>query len=59
MLTPNQLGLKPNVREVTLPDYNFERQARGSALEMSHTFNSIQTFNTKGQPSDSKNDNTD
>jgi hypothetical protein len=59
MLTPSQLGSKPNVKRIALPDYDFDRQGRGSTLDMAHTFNSIQTFDSKGHPHDSKNDNTD
>ncbi len=59
MLTPSQLGLKPNVKRIALPDYDFDLQSRRMPVEMSFTANSVQTFNYNGQPSDARNDNTD
>jgi hypothetical protein len=59
MLTPDQLGTKPNVNSIVVPDYDFNLQKRGTGLEMSYTMNSTQTFNNKGQASDARSDQTD
>lgn len=61
MLTPSQLAIEPNVMPLVVPNYDFEKQSRwdGTLMAGSYTNNSIQTFNSKGQPADAKSDNTD
>ena len=61
MLTPSQIAVKPNVMSIMVPDYDFEGQNRwdGTLMAGSHTFNSIQTFSSSGNPCDSQNDSND
>ena len=61
MLTPSQIAVKPNVKSILVPDYDFEGQNRwdGTLIAGSYTSGSIQTFNTDGKPSDSESDNND
>lgn len=60
-LTPTQLSSKPNIMSVIVPEYDFKNQNRwdGTLMAGSFTSNSIQTFNSNGQPNDAKSDNTD
>lgn len=58
-LTPSRLSVKPNVMALMVPDYDFENQSRGTLMAGSHTSNSIQTFDIRGKPNDSKSDNND
>ena len=44
------------------PPYNWQTQGRSTDYDiyaMSHTGNSIQTFDSNGKPSDARSDNTD
>jgi len=61
MLTPSQIAVKPNIKSILVPDYDFEGQNRwdGTLIAGSYTSGSIQTFNTDGKPSDSESDNND
>jgi hypothetical protein len=59
MITPSQLGKKPVVRQLVVPDYDYEGQTRTGLFAMSYTTNSIQTFNHKGVPTDARSDNND
>lgn len=61
MLTPSKLSIKPRVLPIIVPEYDFESQIRwdGTLMAGSHTFNSIQTFGSNGQPCDTKNDSND
>ena len=61
MLTPDDLAVVSKSQSIQVPDYNFQRKMlfTNQEIVMAHTFNSIQTFNSKGQPSDSQNDQND
>ena len=61
MLTPSQIAVKPNVKSILVPDYDFEGQNRwdGTLIAGSYTSGSIQTFNNDGKPSDSQSDEND
>lgn len=59
MLTPSQISKKPKVMPLIVLDYNFETQERGPYMAGSHTASSIQTYDGRGKPSDSRNDNND
>ena len=61
MLTPSQIAVKPNIKSILVPDYDFEGQNRwdGTLIAGSYTSGSIQTFNNDGKPSDSQSDNND
>jgi hypothetical protein len=61
MLTPSKISVKPNVMPLVVPEYDFEGQSRWDIFGMAGNFtvNSIQTFDSKGQPHDAQNDNND
>jgi hypothetical protein len=60
MVTPSSLSVKPNVKAVVMPDYDFEGQFRWDLpLMAAYTGNSIQTFDAHGKPNDSRSDNND
>lgn len=61
MLTPEILSSKPSGCDYVTPAYNWDDQSSGITKMTGgdHTFNSIQTFDNNGQPSDSQNDNND
>lgn len=58
---PSQLAVRASERHMEAPEYNFESQKRWDHATSagSHTFNSIQTFDGKGAPKDSQNDQND
>lgn len=57
MLTPSQISIKPNVMPIVVPDYDFENQIRWDGMHMmSSTFNTKQTFSSKGEPCDNTSD---
>ena len=59
--TPEMLAsdLARKSLEIVSP-YDWTRQRRSSSVAMGqHTFNSVQTFDIKGKPNDSRNDNND
>ncbi|MHB8310475.1 MAG: hypothetical protein ACYDCY_08695 [Metallibacterium sp.] len=59
MLTPSQISKKPKVMPLIVSDYNFETQARGMMMAGNYTSSSVQTFDVKGKPTDSKSDHND
>jgi hypothetical protein len=56
---PTTLSKQPNAIEHPIPDYNWEEQTRGNTIVGRYTSGSIQTYNSKGQPADSKADQDD
>lgn len=59
---PSSFSVKPNTLRVGVPEYDFVAQQRWSSdmqSEMSYTQGSIQTFDSKGKPSDAKSDQND
>jgi hypothetical protein len=63
MLTPSMLARKPVVKHVDVPAYDWESQQRwgtNSPLYAGkYTSASVQTFDNKGRPNDSRSDNND
>ena len=59
MITPSRISVVPNVLSIVVPEYNFENQSRGTLIASKYTAASLQTFDSKGQPKDSKSDNND
>jgi hypothetical protein len=61
VLTPSQLSIKPNIKQIVVPEYDFDNQIRWHTPVMAgrYTYNSIQTFDNKGQPRDAQSDNND
>ncbi len=60
MTTPTTLSEQPSTSEFHLPAYDWNKQTRHDTITAGkHTFNSIQTFDGKGQPKDSQNDSND
>jgi hypothetical protein len=58
--SPTTLAQAPSAESVELPDYDWQTQSRGSALIVGrYTSGSIQTFDHKGNPKDSKSDQND
>jgi hypothetical protein len=58
-LTPTQLSMKPKVMSINVQDYDFEKQNRGPLMAGSLTSSSLQTFDNKGKPKDSRSDKND
>jgi hypothetical protein len=59
MASPATLSKRPNAIEYAIPDYNWEEQNRENTIVGRYTSGSIQTYNSKGQPADSKADQDD
>jgi|GEM_PF-1628137 len=62
LVKPSQLSQIPAVVNFEVPDYSFEGQHRwNETLLMAgkYTGSSIQTFDSKGKPNDSRSDNND
>ena len=61
MLTPDDLAVVSKSQSIQVPDYNFQRKMlfTNQEIVMLHTSHSIQTFDYKGQPSDSQGDQND
>jgi hypothetical protein len=61
MLTPSSLSVKPNVKHIQVPDYDFDGQFRWHQPLMagSYTSATVQTFDSQGKPTDSVADNND
>ena len=58
--SPMTLAQAPSAEAVELPDYDWQTQSRGSTLIAGkYTSGSIQTFDSKGNPKDSKSDQND
>lgn len=59
-LTPADLSQAPSTTEFHLPAYDWNKQTRhDTIITGSYSTNSVQTFNHKGQPNDSRSDNND
>ena len=60
LLSPSDLS-KPLAGDKgdKVPSYDWETQERYDIVAGSYTANSIQTFNSKGEPSDSRSDRND
>ena len=60
MLNPLTLSDEPSTTEFHLPTYDWNKQTRHDTIVAGKsTLNSIQTFDSKGHPKDSQNDNND
>lgn len=59
MATPATLSKHPISIEHPIPDYNWEEQSRENVIVGRYTSGSIRTYNSKGQPADSKADQDD
>ncbi len=59
MATPFTLAKPASAIAETIPEYDWKNQSRGSIIVGRYTSGSIQTYNSKGQPSDSKADQDD
>lgn len=57
--SPIKLSESPSTSDFPLPAYDWNKQTRHDTIVASYTSNSLQTFNSKGQPSDAKSDNND
>jgi hypothetical protein len=60
LLTPISISEQPSTTPIELPEYDWNSQTRhASIVAGKHTFHSLQTFDGKGKPNDSTNDNND
>ena len=60
LLTPEDLGQRPATHEFKLPAYDWNRQQREDVMAAGkHTSRSVQTFDSKGKPTDSNADYND
>ncbi len=60
MQSPLALGENPSTTEFPLPAYDWNKQTRHDIIAAGKwTANSLQTFDSKGQPKDSQNDHND
>ena len=60
MQNPINLSDKPSTHKVDMPDYDWNKQTRHDTIEAGkHTMNSVQTFDNKGRPVDTRHDNSD
>lgn len=63
MMTPSQIAVKAKAIEVKKTNYNFIDQVREDQeiplLARYYTYNSLQTYNYRGYPSDTTGDNFD
>jgi hypothetical protein len=59
MATPFTLSKPASAIAEAIPEYDWKNQSRGSIIVGRYTSGSIQTYNSKGQPSDSKADQDD
>ena len=58
--SPVELSENPSTNEFPLPAYDWNKQTRHDTIVAGkHTFRSIQTFDSKGKPNDTQNDNND
>jgi hypothetical protein len=58
--SPVELSESPSTTEFPLPAYDWNKQTRHDTIAAGkYTFNSLQTFDNKGAPKDSQNDNND
>ncbi len=59
-VSPVTLSQTPNAEAIELPEYDWQTQSRSSTLIVGrYTSGSIQTFDHKGMPKDSKSDQND
>lgn len=61
-MSPATLSRSPASQSIEVPEYDWSKQVRFSDEQViagSYTSNSTQTFDSKGQPKDSKSDHTD
>jgi hypothetical protein len=60
LLTPRDLAQDVPIKALEEAQYNWKDQSRGDPTRMGkYTFGSIQTFDPRGNPKDSQNDNND
>ena len=62
MLTPNKISVKPEKVKVVVSNYSFPNQIReGKKLPLLayYSYNSMQTYDYRGYPSDATGDNWD
>ena len=59
MASPAALAQSAPPLSEQIPEYNWNDQSRGLTIVGSYTSGSIQTYNQKGQPADSKADQDD
>jgi hypothetical protein len=62
MITPSKISVKPEKVNIVVSDYSFPDQTREEGkfpLLAYYTWNSMQTYNYQGYPSDTSGDNWD
>ena len=62
MITPTQIAIKPKAISVLETEYNFPSQQREGNTPIEarfYTYNSMQTYSSRGYPVDSQGDNWD
>jgi len=62
MITPSKISVKPEKVNIVVSNYSFPDQTREHGklpLLAYYTYNSMQTYNWQGYPSDSSSDNWD
>jgi hypothetical protein len=59
MLSPSSLSIDPSVAHLQMGAYDFDSQKRKGEPLQYYTFNSIQTYDNSGRPSDANGDNYD
>lgn len=59
-LLPSDLSIKANAIEVPEVEYNFPEQVKNHPMQAGYyTYNSMQTYDWNGNPSDTRGDNWD
>ena len=62
MLTPSQIAVQPKAVSMLSTEYSFPTQQREGNVPVEaryYTYNSLQTYNYRGYPSDTSGDNYD
>ena len=62
MLTPSQIAVVPKAISMLSTEYSFPTQQREGNVPVEaryYTYNSLQTYNSRGYPSDTSGDNYD